>query len=716
MKKRKKKKKKVIPYSKKRLQRRIFFMTIIFLGTMGVMIGQVARINIKYGEEYQKQTINNMMQREEEIPAQRGAIVDRNHKTLATSVLAYNVQLSPYHILNGNLTEEKQTEIYEKLAVAAGKTAVEIREIVESRPNSQYYMLIKALDVEAAEELKGLGGVTLKKVYIRKYPKGNLTAQLLGFYNKDNKGQYGIEQYYDEYLTGIPGREFSQYQDLQFITREVQVAKDGGTIELTVDSIIQQYVATTMEKYIKEFSPINATATIMNPNTGEVYAMYSYPSFNPEKYTNLEEELGAQVWNKLSGEQQTAKLNTAWKNHVVQYAYEPGSTFKPMFVAAALEEGIIDGTEIYNCTGSHSISGQTIKCWKAGGHGIQTIEQAIANSCNVAMIEISTKMESAIFLKYIRNYGFGALTNIDLYGEVAGVLHKTLGPVEKATYSIGQGLTVTPIQLLTAFSSVINGGYLVEPYVVEQIKDYNKEIVYSHKKTVKRQVISSSTAKTVADYMKMVVESGTGVQAAVSGYNVAGKTGTAEKLPRGNDKYVISFAGFAPANNPQVVALITFDEVPEKSGAAANAFREMMENILPYLEIELSNNGQGSNGQTSEVPNVTGMSIYEAVNKLEQKELDYEIVGIGSKVTAQYPKSGVQKTKGTSVKLYTESTDLENIEEVPELIGMTVEEAKALLSGTFNVKGTGNGKIISQVPKAGTKIEKNSQVIVKTGE
>ena len=721
MKKRTRAKKKHNLVTRKHLNRRIVILNICFFGVFLFLGWQVTSIKIFKGEEYTKGALSNMNRSESIIAAQRGDIVDRNHKTLATSVLAYNVILSPKDILT--LKEEQQEKLYATLAKQVDKTVDEIRNIVNERPNSKYYILAKRISTEKAEPLKDLGGVALDRTYVRKYPAGELAAQVLGYFNKNEEGKYGIEQQYESYLAGKPGREFSQMEGSKIITRQLQDAEAGSTITLTLDEVIQQYVTTTMEKYIEQYNPINASAIIMNPNTGEVYSMYSYPSYNPNTYNDLSEQLGASTWKGLSLDKQTEKLLEAWKNHTMQYMYEPGSTMKPIIMAMALEEGVIKGDETYNCPGYKVVADKRISCWKAGGHGVQTLEEVLANSCNVGMMELTSSMDNDIFLEYIKRFGFGEMTGIELAGEEAGLLHKTLGIVDKATYSMGQNLTVTPLQLITAFSAVVNGGYLMEPYVVSNIINEDGEELLNQKKAVRRPVISSEISTLVTSYLKKVVEDGTGTAAAISGYDIGGKTGTGEKwvsvdgkLERPEDEYVVSFIGAAPISKPEVVGLVVFDGLPDKTGAPSDAFKEMMENILPYLDIELNVSAENAASTVSVVPDVSNKNIYEAVEILKQNELDYEFVGVGSEVIDQAPKAQALWNKGGSVKLYLKTNQMDQIEEVPDLIGKTIEEAQTLVEGKFVIEGAISGSISSQMPKAGTKIEKNNKIIVKTTE
>ena len=497
------------PTTRAKINKKIQWLNIIFIVAFTLLSGVVINIKVFKGEEYTKGALGNMMRSESVIAAKRGSIVDRNQKSLATSVLAYNVLLSPKDILT--LSEEKREEVYVTLAEHIEDTTVdEVREIVINRPNSQYYVLAKELPTEQVETLKGLGGVALERTYVREYPNETLAAQVLGFFNRNNVGQYGIEQEFESYLEGVPGREFSQVQSSQIITRELQDAKAGDTVTLTLDLVIQQYVETTMQKYIDEFDPINATAIIMNPSTGEIYSMFSYPTFNPNTYNDLSEQLGSNVWNNLSGEKQSEALLTAWRNHAVQYMYEPGSTLEPMIAALSLEEGNINGSEMYYCSGKATVADRTISCWNRDGHGLQTLEDVLANSCNVGMIELAADIDHSVFLNYIKDYGFGSQTGLGLAGEATGLLHSQLGPVEQATYAMGQTLTVTPIQLITAFSSVINGGYLLQPYIVAEVVSEEGETILSQKRSIRRQIISNDISTMIRRQLKKVVDEGTG--------------------------------------------------------------------------------------------------------------------------------------------------------------------------------------------------------------
>lgn len=725
------KKNKLLP--KKRANKCIGQITLALLGAMVYLSGNLIYTGIFKHEEYAKKVVDNMTLREREVKAPRGTIQDTYGRVLSASVMAYDIILNPYGIINEVKGDEKRQHIYETLATQLNMDAKEIEAEVKVRAakesGNKYYLIAEKVEEKVAEPLMELLGVTVSKTYIRRYPNGELASQVLGFYNKNGKGQYGVEEGYDTYLQGIPGRSFSQIQQYEIVTSELQEPVAGDTITLTLDSMIQKYVQDAMEKYIKKTNPETATAIIMNPKTGEILAMYSYPNYDPNYYNNLTEQLG-KSWEKMSQQQQSTALLSAWRNNAIQMNYEPGSTFKPLVVAMALEEGVISEEKTYLCTGSKNVSGTTIRCWKHEGHGLQTLSQALANSCNVASMDIGEEMDNSQFLGYIKDFGFGKPTGIALAGEEKGQLHTSLGPVEKATYSIGQGLTVTPIQLISAFSAVINGGYLMEPYIVSDITGANGQVVFKQEPVVKQQIISSDIANYVKEALKKVVDEGTGTNAAISGYQIGGKTGTGQEWltkdgkivkdsngkPMRDDKYACSFMGFAPVEDPQIVGLVVFEKIPEGTGAQTSAFKEMMENILPYLDVPANLEGTEEDEMRLQLPNLQGKTIYEAVSILNQHELTYNILGSGKMVESQYPEAKQVWYKGGNVTLYAKTDNPKVLHKVPDLTGHTIEEAKTIVDGIFTIEGSGTGKIQSQFPKPDYELEANQKIIVQTSE
>lgn len=724
MQKKKKKRTNALP-KKERLNRRIFFVGVAMCGVFVLLSWKVVSLTLFKHDEYAAATLANMNRSEVIVEAPRGNIQDRNGKSLATSLLTYNVILSPYQIVN-NVKEEKQEILYTTLEEITGVSAQEIKttvnEKISNNPNNQYYPLVQKMEFtdEQVKTLKGLGGVTVQKTYKRNYPRGELVAQVLGFYNGET-GQYGVEQGYEDYLVGQSGRAYSQVQDGNIITSEYQEPVSGAMVKLTIDQVVQQYVEDTMTKYVKQYSPSKASCIIMNPSTGELLAMYSYPSYNPNTYNDLSAQLGTNKWVSMKEEERTKALNLAWKNYGIQYTYEPGSTFKPLVVAMALQEGVIKASDTYVCPGYKQVADRTIHCWKTAGHGTQTLGEALANSCNVAMMDMVEDLESGAFLKYFKDYGFGEQTGIELAGEEYGILHTSLGPVEKATSSIGQTFNVTPIQLITAFSAVINGGYLMEPHVVSEITSASGEVLLNHGAVTRRQVLSTSVANLVKEDLQKVVDEGTGTQAYVSGYAIGGKTGTGQKFIEGTtqrveDRYAVSFMGFAPVENPEIIALIVMDDMPEGTGAPASAFKDMMTEIFPYLQIETSSNAVVEGEETVTIPDITGKTIYEAVSELQSIGVNYSISSSGIMVDTQYPEAGSEWSKNGTVTLYATTQSPGELKEVPNLLGKTVEEAQALIGSDFTLEGSGKGTIQYQFPIVGYKIEKGNKIIIQTSE
>ncbi|MHC1747403.1 MAG: penicillin-binding transpeptidase domain-containing protein [Cellulosilyticaceae bacterium] len=704
--------------NKKRLKKRLAITKILFTTIVIGLCGRITYLKLEKGNDYEKQVLERMNSTEREIEPQRGNVVDRNNKVVATSTIVYNVILDPSGILESSDDVRKKT--YQALANYSKKTVQEIEKLVTDNATSKYKIFLKAISPEDMEKLKeqGVRGVWFEESFIRKYPKNTFAAQLIGFFNKNGEGQYGIEQQYNDFMTGVAGRIFPKLQNGNIVTTEVASPVNGNTVILTLDEVIQQYVEQTMNKYAKEYSALAASAIVMNPKTGEIYAMYSYPEFNPNTYTNLVEQVGKESWTKATDEERSAMLNRAWKNYNIQNPYEPGSTFKPLVVAMALEEGIINENTQFNCTGGKQVFDTRIPCWKTAGHGVLNVEQVLANSCNVGMMDIAEKIPDEMFLEYISRYGFGDITNVDLPSEAAGILHtaKTLGPVEKATGSMGQGFTATPLQMITALSAIVNGGYLLEPFTVSQVIDDNQKIIYEHTSDIKRQVISNEVASKVTHMLEGTLKYGTGVKGSVPGYHIGGKTGTAQKQPRKDNKHIVSFVGYAPINDPEVITLVLFDEIPEDLGVPSKAFKEIMTNVLPYMGIETDNTMENNDSTVAVVPDFKNKNIYEAIDMLAPEQLGYETIGVGKKVVSQYPAPGTKLPKNSVVKFYLETDKPDTIREIPDLKGLTVEEATTLVGDDFKISASKNGKIKSQIPKKGIKIEKGNQIIVQTVE
>ncbi|OON94975.1 MAG: hypothetical protein ATN32_07605 [Candidatus Epulonipiscium fishelsonii] len=703
---------------KERLGRRARILAVGYVFITIGLIWRMGYIQFVEGKKYAQKVLQSISGKEVIIHPLRGTIVDRNNKVIASSTITYNIILDPYQFLN-DLTMEKQQETYKALATFMNKPIEEIEQTVLLSPNSRYKILVKDISLEEKEMLGELhlSGIWYEQSFTRNYPRGQFASQLIGFYNKE-KGQYGIEQFFEKYLKGKDGRVYPTLHQGDVIMTETVSPVNGATVVLTIDEVIQQYTEKIMVKYIELLKPLNASAIAMNPKTGEIYSMFSYPYANPQSYTNLIAQIGKDSWYSLSTTEQAIKLNEAWKNYNIHSSYEPGSTFKPLMVAAALEEGYLDpDTFVVNCTGSIDVFDTNIKCWDRYGHGKENLSQVLANSCNPGVISIANEVPTDIFLAYMKKFGAGELTGIDLPAEEQGLLHsiKNFGPVEKATASMGQTFMMTPLQLITGFSALINGGYLFEPYVVSQV--VGETVIYENTVDIKRQVISNETSEIMTKMLEQVITNGTGRAAAITGYQVGGKTGTAEKgFPRNPNKEILSFIGYAPVENPEIILLVIFDEIPPQinvGGQIPRVFSEIITPVLPYLGIQNQDLYTPILNVVT-VPNVIGEDIYNAIEILNKKSLTYNIKGGGNKIFEQYPPDGTNLPQNFEVTLYTDTDNPKELVNVPYLIGLTIEEAKEILGESLKIEGAISGEILSQIPKANIKIEKNSKIIVQT--
>ncbi|HOQ16548.1 MAG: PASTA domain-containing protein [Epulopiscium sp.] len=657
----------------RQVRRRNFIILTILIGSILLLIYRIGYIKYTYGEEYEERAVLQRLNTEQVIYPNRGFIVDRNFHDLAISTIVYNVILDP-NILAEHITEEKRNEVVADLAQILNLSPESIQQTIEKNPKSRYQIIKKHVKADTAQKIreKGLMGVWLEEDSFRNYVRNDFAAHLLGFVNADKQAQYGVEQYYDNWLRGVSGRVFPMIKEGKYVMEENIAPQQGHTVVLTIDETIQHFCELALKNAVEEHNPKNAAVIAMNPKTGEILAMAAYPSFNPNKYNDLSEYFDEGIWESLSNEEKLKMLNTVWKNYNLSVTYEPGSTFKPFVIAAALEENSITVHDKYNCLGHKKIHTETIHCWRTWGHGEETLEQALANSCNVAMMDIVEKLGAEKFYRYQKLFGFGEVTGIDLPGEESGILHKqeALRPVELATSSFGQTFNVTPIQLITGFSAIINGGNLMQPYVVKQIVTEDGREVKTTSPVIKRRVISQETSQILRNYLETVVTDGTGKNARVEGYTVGGKTGTAEKLPRGSGKYVLSFIGFAPVEDPQIVVLAILDETEnysEGSVSAAPIVREIFENVLPYMGIEPSGQTNIENKTDVELPDYSGLTLLETGTDLTVKGLKFEAIGMGNYVKKQFPNPGTRVPLGTTIKLY--------VTENPEEIETTEEES-----------------------------------------
>lgn len=586
-------------------------LVILYLGIILAfvfLIGRITYINASDGEEYTKIVLDQQQYDSRVIPYKRGDIVDRNGTKIATSERVYNVILDVKTMLSDEDYVEPTKQV---LKDCFGIEEEEVDTLIEESPDSRYSVLKKGIDYNTAKEFEAIDeddenypdvkGIWLESDYVRTYPYNTLASDVIGFTVDGNVGNGGIEGYYNTILNGTDGREYGYLDGGTSVEQTVKEPINGKTVVSTIDVQVQSIV----EKYIKQFNDErknNATAgegskntavMIMNPQNGEILAEASYPNYDLNNPRNLSSYYTQEQLDAMSDEEQLDALNSLWKNFCVSDTYEPGSTIKPFTVAAALETGALNGDETFYCEGSLHIGGYDIHCINREGHGTQTLKEAVENSCNVALMQIGEKIGAEDFIKYQHIFGFGELAGIDLPGEAAteGLLYTVdnMDETSLATNAFGQNFNVTMTQMLAGFCSLINGGEYYEPHIVKQIQDENGNVVENEEPVLVKRTISEETSTLVKDYMRGVVQNGSGKLADLEGYEVGGKTGTAEKLPRSEGKNLVSFIGYAPQENPEIAIYVVIDEPNEydqaQSSLAVQMASDIMKEIFPYLGI-----------------------------------------------------------------------------------------------------------------------------------
>lgn len=579
------------------MKRKLVFLFFIFITALGLLTGRIYKIVKAEGEKYEKnvlkQQVNNLVRYNQLIEPKRGTIYDRNGRVFAESKKVYHIIFDPGVL--SRCDKEDVQETIDFLVEGFGLNASELQDLVDNKSYSNYELVAKNLDYNNIEKeyqaikSRRFKGVYLQEVYNRYYPGDNMLSDVLGFVNKNNEGVWGVEESYEENLRGEVGREFGVINEGYYIRNNYMEPKNGHDVVLTIDQTLQYY----MEQAIKdnlETDPQNVYAIAMNPQNGEVLAMASYPNFDLNKPYDLEAFFSKEELDKMSMEKKGEFLNRLWRNFNIADVYEPGSTFKPFVLAMALEEKKVSLNSKYMCKGFKRVGGWRITCWESRGHGEQTLVEALENSCNVAFMDIGEAIGYETFDRYLQLFGFRDQTNIDLVGEGDSVMHEegSMRVTDLATSSFGQSFNITPTQLISAFSSLINGGYLYEPHVVKKIVNAGGNVVSATTSKQVRQTISAETAQYVKEALRSVVANGTGKGVQVAGYDIGGKSGTAEKLPRNAFKYMVSFMGFAPVDNPELLMLVIVDEPDVKkprSIYAQNIMKQIMENALPYMNI-----------------------------------------------------------------------------------------------------------------------------------
>ena len=727
------------------IQTRSFVLMLVMgIGMFVLLFFQLFDLQIVRHEELQSKAVNQQTRRTV-VTASRGTIYDRSGNIMAISASAETVILSPLEI-DRAVNDKDAPVTWTKDSLAAGLAEIldgdasAIRRRMDNT-ESQYELIKLRADEEVADAVRAyinenkIVGVHLVADAKRYYPYGSLASHVIGFVGDDNTGLYGLEARYEQELEGQSGLVVSAKDnagnDMMYAYEQYFAAQNGSDLTLTLDATIQYYLEKGLENMADKFAAANGAAgIIMDVNTGGILAMASYPNYDLNDFSAVQDQT---LQERIArGENTLSEMQLLqWRNKALNDTYEPGSTFKILTLAAALEEGVIDKNTTVNCNGFVTISGQTIHCSNKAGHGLQTLVQTVGNSCNPAFISYGLKLGNTAFYEYMRSFGLMEGTGIDLGGEAGSIFADpaSFTQLDLACYAFGQNFNVTPIALITAQAACVNGGYLRTPYLVERITDSNGSVTYQHDSTPIRQVVSEETSATVRECLEYVVASGTGKNGQVAGYRVGGKTGTADKGQTGD--VVVSFLCFAPADDPQVIMLLTLDTPSRSTGTyvsggnmVAPTASSIMSEVLPYLGVEPSYSAEELLGMDTTVPNVIGMSVEEAKTRLGERGLSYKINGDGDTVTDQTPAGGAIIPGKSAVILYAGADKSTAKCTVPHLIGKTPSEANTAATGAglfIRFSGTTGSessavRVLSQSIEAGAEVEAGTVITVQLGD
>jgi stage V sporulation protein D (sporulation-specific penicillin-binding protein) len=659
------------------------------------------------------------------ITPKRGTIYDASGKVLATSVSVDTISINPKQISDAN--KEKIAQAFSDIF------DLDYEEVLQKVNSDSYFQtIIKKVEQDKVDTLKAWmeeneisSGINIDEDSKRYYPYSNLASQLIGFTGTDNQGLAGLELKWDDILTGTSGKIVRvtdvNSQEISSDTQQYIEAENGSDLYLTIDVNIQSIVEKYLKQAVEENSASYGTAIMMNPETGDILSMATYPDYNLNEPFEPNDSL-LDGWNDLTSSEQSAKLAEMWVNKNVSSTYEPGSTFKLLMASIALEEDIteVDIAGDFYCTGSEDINGTKIRCWK-NSHGSETLKQALANSCNPAFMQLGKRIGIEKLYKYFEAFGLFEKTGIETASEASSIFfdEDKVGPVELATMSFGQRFNITPIQLITAVSAIANDGILVQPRIVDKVVNTDTGAVLTSDVTEVRRVISSETAAAVREMMEYVVTNGTGKYGAVSGYSVGGKTGTSEPISGSDSGYTLSFIAISPVDDPKVVTLVClYGMASDTSGSSiiGPVISQILSEVLPYLGIA-SDGSDSSNIETITVPNVTNKTVTEAENILKEAGFRVKTSITGDPntllVTEQTPKAGTSLQSDSIIILYTEENDVRTSVNVPDLRGMGLSNAtSALKEKNLNISVEGRGTVISQSPSYTTSVEEGTVVKV----
>lgn len=717
----------------------IIMLSVVILFT-SVSAIRLTKIMIIDGEKMQSMASEQQLY-DTLVSAPRGDIYDSEMNLLAKSDTAYTIYLVPNSIKD--LKKEKREKVKTQIATGFSQILdIDFETAYSYTEKNNYYVIVKKrVDKSVADKIraflaenKDLGlakYVGIDETTKRYYPNQNLASVVLGFVGDDNQGLSGLESYYDSTLTGVAGRVVAAKNahgaDMPFSYQIVEEAKQGNSLVLTIDSYIQHIAEKYLEQAVEANKATNRGAcVVMNVNTGAVLGMAVKGDFNPNQPFTLSESDEELLNNENTTVTKNELLNKQWRNKAVSDTYEPGSVFKIITASMALEENVTNLQQGYNCGYTIYVAGQVYHCHKKGGHGPLDFKEALVRSCNPVFITVGQLVGVSRFSKYFEAFGFSKKTGIDLPGEANSVYHKQekMGPTELASSSFGQTFKITPMQLITAASAAVNGGYLLKPYIVNKIVDSEGNVVKTTEKTVKRQVVSEATSAKLREMLKSVIEDGV-KNGQVAGYDIGGKTGTSEKVAEMNATgesglYIASFMGFAPIDDPEIAVLVMIDEprgsLHMGSAVAAPVASEIFTDILPYLGYEPQYSEEELKNFAIKVPNLVNKTVEEAKKELADLGLTVTVIGDKETVIKQLPLYGETISKGGRVIIYsTEEENAETIVKVPDFTGMTVGQASTAAYGAgLNIKLSGNTASGSAAIAYDQDIEKNTEVKIGT--
>lgn len=728
------------PAQRLRQRTAILILLILVLG-FGAAVLRLTYLTTVQSSELQESAVDLQLA-DTTVSAKRGTIYDANGNVLAESASVWQVVMSPVNFKN-----DKQRQ-----AAAKGLSEIfdlEYNDVLDDTKQQSHYVVVKRR-IESDEREKVLQLIdTLKKDYScsgviqllddykRYYPKNSLASSVIGFTGSDDQGLEGIEYEYDSYLSGTPGRiitaQNARGTDMPFRYEQNVESEDGNNVYLTIDETIQSICEKYMQKGVEDNNVLNKGVCIaMDVNTGAILAMVTtdgYDLNNPYELSAKDKKKIKSTPKKKQAEAESAALSNMWRNKAVADTYMPGSVFKMCVASAALEENLVNEKTSFTCTGSISVEGETIHCSNISGHGTQNFVEVISNSCNPAFIQIGQMLGAGKFRQYYQGFGFSDKTGIDLPGEAEDSFWKEgkMGGVDLAVASFGQNFSITPIQMITACAAVSNGGYVVQPHVVSKITDSKGNVIKTVDKKIKRQVISDDTSKKMNEYLEYNTERQGAAAGYISGYKVAGKTGTTEK--RGvtkvessfSEDYISSFCGYAPADDPQIAMLVFFDtpdgDAYYGSQVSSPVFINIMSEVLPYLDVKTSYTDEELGYVDASAGDYTGVSVDEAKTAVEADGFTATVKGNGSTVISQIPtvSSGLQK--GGSIVLYTDSNSQSETVSVPSLIGLSPDEVNNVASAyglnvSFSGATTSSGTSSSQNIEAGTSVSPGTVITV----